>query len=335
MIAQTLAAIVMLDNTPLKSALGLLLNARSKSLAKVLDPLIVGSSGKSTQAREVDSVVRHLVQAIDVVLHTSQAAEEIFGSTQSSGLLLQLFDEIENPSSGIDSSRRLSPILSTLPNYPLLTRFLPPSILDFSPSITSSHGGVSPTDASTQIAAWRTRSTQELIEGVQLWIADLHGGARTLARIRSAVHERLLRGGDVAADLEQQLETTIEARLESVYRHHLSTLVVRFSSCLSTLLDQLDASPADLDPAYFLFEMSLPFPSTSTSGMSSSSIAVSPPTRKPRDPFAVFAEALRKRVAGRTPLADRGLEELEAQAQDLKEDFRSWLTSDGSEAESR
>lgn len=305
----------MLENISLPSSLHLLLESRSKSVSSLFD------STPSTNT--VEKVLHRLTEAIDIVLHTTAAASTIF----TSGLLLQILQEIESPSSSTASPESLQPILSTLPNYPLLSRHLPSSILDFSPflSITSERNRLSEEEAHREIEEWTQGTTERVVRGVEEWITDLKGGARSLTRIRQAVRDRLSSSsssGVAAVTMRERLEAAIEQRLETVYQLHFTNLVARVPELIGGLVTELGESKADIDPGWFLFEMSLSFPPISTT---SSAVAVAP-SPKLRDPYNSFVEKVTKRVSGRSPLIDRGVSELEASARELKQDLDGWLS---------
>ena len=173
----------MLENTTLPSCLGILLDARTKSLSAILDaPAHKSKSGKPVH--EIESVLERLHEVLGLVLHTVEAATVIFGAAPASaspppGLLLQLLEEVESPSgtASSDSSPKLEPILCTLPNHAVLQRHLPPSILDFTPflSIASPSNTLSPPEAHTQTQAWLAAETARIVAGVTAWVADLRG----------------------------------------------------------------------------------------------------------------------------------------------------------------
>jgi hypothetical protein len=312
-LAQTLASIVILDNITLRSALTLLLDARSKRLSAILDSMVIDK-------QQIDQVIGRTEEAIETVLSTVHAANILFGAAEHAGLLLQLLEEIETPSLLSNSSTQLPPILSMLPNYITLSRYLPDTILNFSPSIASSHATFSSRDASIEIQSWLTQSNHLVVEGVKASILHLGGGASTLRKLWTAICTRLLDYTWIAKDLERQLGSAIEDRFRSIYQQHLSTLVTRVPTCLTQLVSELSSSPADLDTAHFLFEMQLPFPSpTSTI-----------PSAKPvNDPLTVFRERVLKRLEGKSPLLDRGLNEMETSARILKDDLQDWLMITG------
>lgn len=323
----------MLENASFPSSLSTLLEARSKSLSAILDS---STSQKVKASREVGHVLTNLNNILGLILRTVEAASEIFGAAPEStaspadGLLLQILREIESPSAPAGSTEvtppSLSPVLSTLPNYPLLSRHLPPAILDFCPflSIDSARNALPPPTAHAQIQEWLAKETERVVEGVTLWIHSLHGGARTLSLIRDSIRSSLAcsagsPSASHAASLQSRLERTIESRLEAVYNQHLSTLISRVAPCLSSLLVALPTSPADLSTAYHLFESPLPFPPPQHYSM---------PARlagKTSDPFEGFLGEVVKRVEGRSPLVERGLGELEAHARELRVDLEEWL----------
>lgn len=318
----------MIENATLPSTLSLLLEARSKSLTVVLN-----SSTKSKHSHDITEVITQLSEALGIVLKTVEIANEIFTPSKlyPEGILSQLLRQIENPTpvassstSTTSSSIDLSPTLSSLPNYPLLLRHLSPSILDFTPflSIDSPRNILTVADAEIQISTWLTKETARVVRGVTSWISDLKGGARTLAKVRTAVRAGFNSSTSTissSSDLLAQLEGVIESRLEAVYQTHLTTLVQRVSPCLRSLLKALPDSKSDSDPSYFLFEELLPFPSPAHYALPSRVV------QHGIDPFDVFLEKVNKRVEGCSPLIERGLSELEAHARDLREDLQGWL----------
>ncbi|SGY40849.1 BQ5605_C003g02431 [Microbotryum silenes-dioicae] len=344
--ANTLAAIVMLENASLPSSLATLLEARSKTLSAIL--YATGSS----KSPDVDTILQRLNEALGVVLRTVDAASSIFGATSSpstsKSLLAQLLQEIEQPT-GLtnptdptkrdDQSPRLVPIIHTLPNHALLARHLPLSILEYTPSLPMSPSThpFDPSAAHSQVQSWLALETDRVVQGVTSWIAHLRGGARTLAQIRSTLRSSLaafsgLRDAqaDVAA-LEVSLNAALEARFEKFYRQHMRSLVDRVEPALSSALEKLPTSLPDLDTAEFLLETPLPFPKTSHYGVlpHMSTRANNNAAQSFSDtPFEAFLDQVNKRVIGRSPLIDHALSELEAHARDLRKDLQDWLESE-------
>lgn len=324
--AQTLAAIVMLESASLSTVLTSLLQARSNSLSEILH-----NHGQRIEgAREVEQVQSDLVRVLDLVLHTVEAAEQIFGTTpdrQPAGLLVQLLQEIEKPTgshAGV-ALPQLAPPLCSLPNYSLLSRHLPASILEFRPflSVSTSQNVLSPTDAQTKIREWALTESNRVVEEVTTWIKSLSGGARTLSLVRDTIKKCLEKKATLTTQsLQAQLEQMIEARLETVYRAQLTALVECVTPCLESLLRELPKSDADLSTAYLLFESPLSFPPTQHYALSAARHGKG---ANAGDPFDGFLKEVRKRVQGRSPLLERGVGEIEGQARQLRVDLQDWV----------
>lgn len=328
----------MLESTSIPSSLQSLLAARSNSLESFLN----------FEPTQIEALLHHLTLAINIVIETVQAAREIFGLHEQDGkggLLGALLSEIERPTNMDPSfveappdSTKLGPILLSLPNYVQLQKYLPLDIVSFTPflSLTAERNLLPPAVASREIDAWLGRATEQLVQGVTRWISDLEGGASTLAAVRTAVRGALATAGLLGIELQSQLERSMEQRLVLVYREQLAELVRRVPKCMDELLVALPGSGADTSAGYFLFEEPLSFPSPvlqlqpSRTSSSAPLLSASSSTVK-KDPFEVFLGKLFKRIEGRSPLLDRGMEELELGVKTLKRDLECWL--EGGEGE--
>ncbi len=313
----------MLENASVPSSLTTLLEARSKSLTAILN-----RPKTDKTAHEVQPLLTDLIQLLGLVLKTVEAAAEIFGASAAAaddGLLVKLLKAVESPSlspaAETSAEPTLGPILARLPNHQVLTKHLPPSIIEFTPflSLDSPRHGLSQAQAQAQIQAWLESETDRVVDGITTALGQLHGGARTLAQIRAAIKSSLSSGGAPAAQLHARLNAVIESRLAAVYSSHFNRLVDRVEPCLVGLLEDVHQSAADLDSAEFLFESPLAFPS---SGQYAAPVKVG---HKAHDPFHAFLSKVVKRVEGRTPLADKGLCEFEGHARDLRTDLEGWL----------
>lgn len=322
----------MLENSTLDTSLSLLLDARSKALTAILSP-----PTKSSRHHDINAVLQSLGDALSVALKTVATATEVFGAEgNKGGLLLNLLEEIENPSRSETSSTdriRLLPTLATLPNFALLNRHLPPAILAFTPflSIDSQKKSLSSVDAAAKIDGWLATAVEKTVKGVVVWISNLKGAAQTLAAVRAGVRKGLEGAGVTGIALKREIEKAIEERLEKVYRDHLGIIVSRVPKCLEELVKALPNSPADSSPSQFVFELDLPFPSTAIQSKSNrNSISSS----KVTDPFDIFLIKVKKRVHGRSPLIDNGISELESHARNLRDDLEGWMSTDGDDEES-
>ncbi|GAA5926932.1 hypothetical protein JCM10213_005528 [Rhodosporidiobolus nylandii] len=332
--AQTLAAITLLQDVSPSSALSTLLAARTEALQQAL-------TAPSSSRTGTSDVVASLEQVIGLVLRTVESATAIFGGEGQAqeGLLAQLLRELERPS--LTSAEKdaeeaeptaLAPILTTLPNYATLSRHLPRLVLNTTP-ILSVCSALSPSAIDAELSAWLSASVDAVVAGVGRWISSLASpspssllstgaSAKALSHLRAALSSSLARATppsfSAASALSARLTRTIEARLAAVYSAQLSDLVSRVRPDLEALLLALpaDDAEADRDPAHWLFETPLAFPSASKS-----------PGHGAVDPFEAFLGRVEKRTKGRSPLLDRGLSDLEAQAAAVRTDLECWLDS--------
>lgn len=328
--AQTLAAVVMLQESTTSAALSTLLDARSRTLDEVL-------RGPSTSAHSFTPTVvtERLEEVLGLVLRTVEAVSTIFGADSSEGLLSQLLRQVEEPT---DASSAVPPVFSAFPNYATLQRHLPESILRYSPTLAASRSALGAEHAvSRQLESWLSSEVDRVVSGISSWISTLcspaldspscpPAGAKPLSQIRLAIR-RILATAEpsslsIAKSLQSRLEGTIEALFADVYRSRLSALVSRVQSSLQTLLLALPDSEGDRDTAKFLFDTPLPFPSAGS--YVSRSVPAKGASAGP-DPFEAFLGKVGKRVEGRSPLLDTGLTELEDAARDLRADLEDWL----------
>ncbi|GAA5904941.1 uncharacterized protein JCM6883_004916 [Sporobolomyces salmoneus] len=346
-VAQILAALILLDHASPSSALSIFLKSRTHALSTLLAAPRVSTS---KSANEDSSAVQAKVEKVlDCVLKTVEAVDSIF--TSSSPLLPQLLREIEHPSSSSTSSSeeendsKLSPILSTLPNYPTLQRHLPPSILSYNPFLSSSSSSspLAKESISTSLSEWFESATDSLLSGIDESLTSLlletPQPALALSSLRDSILLQLSRAPPAAKDharkLEARLLGMIEGRLNGVYTLKLEQLVDSIEPILRrSLLSKLSLSEAEaeeeFDSAKFLFSLETPGdlipPPLPISSASKSTTTTS-------DPFVSFMTKLGKRVIGRTPLIDEGLETLEEQAKQITGDLGTWLTGDGNGGE--
>ncbi|GAA5868487.1 hypothetical protein JCM8547_006289 [Rhodosporidiobolus lusitaniae] len=342
--AQTLASIAVLQNASPSSALTTLLQARSDALSTLL-------SAPSSSRSDTAAVVSSLQQVLGLILRTVETVVAVFGSSPSAqsaaGLLRQLLQEVEHPSASASAEEELPephalpPILTTLPNYATLARHLPTSLLTHTPALSSSVDGdglSSSPNVDSQLSTWLSAETDRVVTGVSGWITSLTSsssssstsGAKPLSHLRTALLTTLSTSTPSSLSAAQTLRTrlshTIEARLAAVYTAQLSLLVQRVEPALSAILLALpgEGNAVDREPAKFLFEAPLVFPTT-TSHSSSSSSAAAGGAGGGHDPFESFLSRVSKRVAGRSPLLDQGLSELELLAKGVRSDLEGWL----------
>ncbi|GEM09693.1 vps51/Vps67 domain-containing protein [Rhodotorula toruloides] len=344
--AQTVAAIVMLQESTAPSALSTFLDARSRTLDELLR---APSTSSNTLTPTI--VTERLEQVLGLILRTVEAVSTIFGGATSGGMLAQLLQQVQHLSDTKvgDAGSSVPPIFSAFPNYSTLQRYLPDSILRYSPTLAASQAGSSNIHrgVSTQLESWLSSEVKRVVSGISSWISTLCSpapgspssplaGAKPLSHIRLAVRRTLATAEPVstavAKSLQSRLEGTIESHFADVYRSRLSDLVSRVQPSLQTLLLALPDSEADRDTAEFLFDTHLAFPSA---GMYVSRSVSTKAASVGADPFEAFLGKVGKRVEGRSPLLDRGLTELEDAARDIRADLEDWLgeKEDGKGAE--
>ena len=340
----------MLRHTDASAALSTFLDARSHALDELLQSPTSASTSKSQQQPDSAAIAERLFGVLALVLRTVEAAYTIFdaaGPDSLCGLLQELEQQPREgggaPSSGEEAAQGLPPILASFPNAPVLQRQLPPSIIEHRPSVSTE--ACSPSALRAAVEEWTGTATQQIIGGFSAWISSL-SEARALADLRQTGRRALATCSNpsssassstatatstsTAQELQSRLERAIEARLAEVYRARLGTLVARVRPSIEALLLALPGSAADTDPATFLFESPLAFPSASSYAPSSSSSLRSrggghAAEAGTIDPFESFLVKVGKRVDGRSPLLDRGVTELEDAAREIRVDLDSWL----------
>ncbi|KAK4053750.1 hypothetical protein OIV83_001406 [Microbotryomycetes sp. JL201] len=319
--AETLAAIMLLDNVTVPEALEALLHARSKALA----------AATAVTAEQLDSqnaIQERIRNVLGLLLDTVSTATTVFGSpsdssTASTGLLVQLLQELQRPTGSTHcESPQLCPILQTVPDYPSLARHLPQDILEYRPHIALDDAkSFRPDQAQADIRDWLQRESTAALDVIRSWIEQLSGGAHALWVVRDSVRFSLGKASTspYAQSLLRQLEGVIEARLDTVYRSRLAQFVSNVSLRLESLLSELGSSPSDLSTAHHLFEhpLALPQPQHYTSRSSRHG--------KGPEPFETFLNQVDKRKYGRSPLIDKSLSAFEDEAAELGRDVQEWL----------
>lgn len=201
-------------------------------------------------------------------------------------------------------------LLRTLPSSPLLLRYLPRQILDYTPFLVSS--SATPPSVPTSLSTW-------LGEALQLLSASLEGLVGQLSTIRSvwdlrAELQELLADLDGVEEVEKQtvsavLESAWEGRVKLIWERQLAGLSLALDASLKLKAGLLGSKEGegDVHPPQYLFSSSIPFPTLNS--------ALAPSSTLP-----TFRTALRKRVQGRSPLVDAVVKELEGLGEALRED---------------
>lgn len=334
-IAFTLGAIVMLRRTDSASALSTFLEARSQTLDDLLQ-----TPSSSSHAQEADSsaIAERSFGVLSLVLRTVEAVYCVFGANSDQATTLR--GVLQALKGDEQAGPALRPLVDAFPNPAALLRHLPPSFLSHRPDIHAD--GFDAQHVRMAVESWSHEATQRILRGFSAWISSL-SGAKSLADLRQTGRRAFATAQSssetsmaTAHALQSHLERAIEARLAEVYRARLDALVARVKPSLESLLLALQDSAADRDPAVFLFESPLVFPSTSSYAPSRRAGGGGHhlPTHAHAhgggegsvvDPFESFLVKVGKRVDGRSPLVDRGVSELEDAAREIRDDLASWL----------
>ncbi|GAA5862298.1 hypothetical protein JCM3774_004855 [Rhodotorula dairenensis] len=298
-LAQTLAAVVMLRHVDAAAGLSTFLEARSRALEELLQSPASTSQPQPQPPTATDTTAivaaERLFGVLALVLRTVEAAYAVFSDDASvqqqdslCGLLCELERQPTSPESAAGAGTEaggasvLPALLSAFPNAPVLQRHLPLSILKHRPSVSTAP--CSQSAVSAAIEHWTATATKLILAGFSAWISSL-SEAKALADLRETGRRALRATGHSATaastassatstatahELQRNLERAIEARLAEVYRARLAALVTRVRPSIETLLLALPESAADADAATFLFDTPLAFPSASSYAPTSS-----------------------------------------------------------------
>lgn len=230
------------------------------------------------------------------------------------------------PASSDDASAHLSStqplittrgLIQTLPSSPLLLRYLPRSILDYTPYL------LSPSASSPALASALTTWLKEALHLLATALEGLVGQLTTVRAVWTLRAEMTtlldsLVGVEPAekAEVASILSAAWDGRVRVIWDRQLAGLQSALSEALRLKLAALDQKEGegDVHPPFYLFAPSIPFPSLSTAASTST-------TRGPAASLPTFRTALRKRVAGRTPLVEAVVHELETLASALRDDI--------------
>ncbi|ELU45926.1 hypothetical protein AG1IA_00040 [Rhizoctonia solani AG-1 IA] len=324
----------------------------SPSVQLLKTPITPSAANAKAEKKTVREVVKAFRAVISLVAGTMAATRAIYGVD---GLFTQIIMDIqaEVPSQNIPTtvsqaqfpmsniiqpstltSRNLTTpqILYSLPSSSLLLRFLPPSITGYTPYVSTDAEGSDETKTGNtegELNGWLTAALEALALPARNWLNKLDS-VRGVWTVRGAVvkgivalegtketKDRLL-GAIEAAFIGRVLEVW-ETRLESI--EIIVSNALRRAASLSEVSASVDAKSQDINPLTFVYSSELPIVRTEPSGDSS---------------FRLFESALKCRVNRRTPLLDLSLSEMEAAAQELRDELTITLGDDNtSEAGTR
>lgn len=201
-------------------------------------------------------------------------------------------------------------LIKTLPSSPLLLRYLPQPILEYTPFLLSS--SATPPSLPTLLATWLRDALALLTTALEGLVGQLNT-VKDVWSLRAEIADLLssLEGVEDAekAEVSAVLSAAWDGRVRVIWERQLGNLQSTLHDSVRLRLASLDQKEGegDVHPPSYTFAPSIPFPTLNSSLPPSASL----PT---------FRTALRKRVLGRTPLIEAVVRELEGLAEGLRDD---------------
>lgn len=358
-VTETLASVMLLDNISVPEALDLFLEARKSNRDGILfEVMVAGQDQKDHNG--VKARAELVSSAVEIFVNTLDQLGEIFGEPGSAPLpkgLLSLLDAIQHPpnstttpvSPSLAARKRrstlvngyfkpptqdstptweLPPVLSQLPNPHQIFRYLPASIVSFSPFLDTSEARNSvtaPGGLRGVVDRWFDDGRSRLLAVLGPLLQDV-ASVEQLSALRTTLREVLAPTGSAADTFRLQLADRVNADLEgrflALHQAKLASLHTSTLTELASVLETLEVPPAS--PSDFLFSGVLPSLQTPT-GLTTSSAHTMDRA------FGSFVAHLSVRVEGRFPPAERVVRTMEEEARKMKEDVLSWTAGQGLE----
>lgn len=194
-------------------------------------------------------------------------------------------------------------IIQSLPSSQILLRYLPASVIEFTPFIAPS----TPPSLAAKLGPWQASAVDTVRESAPAWLDGLHSVADVWA-VRATLADML---GDEA--FEEQISAALEAewgaRVQAIWTAKLNAIVTSAETSLNDAADRIrsGAVVSDNEPETHMFA-DIAFPSAA--GIAGSGAG-----------FNSFLASLMRRSSYRTPILDEVLSGLESSASDIKADL--------------
>lgn len=360
-LAETLLAIILLDNLSVPDALALFLSQRIKTLRDILHPESTRGSRNRRDSRasirsmskERDEIESVLAESVKALLDTVTLVRAVFAKRNLGGSLLeelqrlvQVGETLPSPVKELNprrtsherrASRLASISIQVAPiapspsgppvSAPQVLQSLPSSqiLLHHLPSTITSFtpfiAPSSPPDIEDKLTAWQSTTIGILRDAGPEWLATLHSVA-DVWHVRAKLAS-LLDEGSLQEDIKQALEEQWGKRIESIWQDKLDRFIVLAESKTRQAGETLKVKGSEAGEAL------RGSPGLTTDTILSSFIFSempfpSAPTyalTASATPFNNFLSTIQKRGALRTPLLDEILVTLETAAKDLKQDI--------------
>lgn len=296
-------------------------------------PASASAANVTAERKAVREVVKTFRAVINLIGGTVAATQVIYSSD---GLFAQLIADIQTDVSSLDLpstasqpqfptqlptqiTRSLSTpqILCTLPSASLLLRFLPPSIIGYTPylsSDTDASGSANAEGMENELNSWLSNALEALAAPARTWLSKLDS-VRAVWAVRGSTVRGIasLEGSnEVKERLSRAVESAFASRVAEVWENRLENIEIAVGGALKRAITLLESSSEgnttreDVDPLAFVYSSELPPVRAEASGDAG---------------FLLFEAALKRRVNRRTPLLDSVLSEMEATARELRDEL--------------
>ncbi|QRV87540.1 Vps51/Vps67 protein [Ceratobasidium sp. AG-Ba] len=310
----------------------------SPSILLLKTPISAPVEAAKAERKAVKEVVKSFRAIFSLIGGTLATVRAIYGTE---GLLARIISDIQSdapisaalpptasqpnfPLSGntqllVSSSKSLTTpqILQSLPSASLLLRFLPSSIVGYTPYISteSEESGIDSDQTERELRAWMTMALEALAAPAKSWLGRLES-VRAIWAVRASVISGIasLEGTtQVKENLERAVEAAFAVRVVEVWERRLENVETATGSAINKAIALLANASGEEDTvktglqALSSFTMELPHVQADASSDSS---------------YQYFERALNRRANRRTPLLDSVLSEMEETARELREELK-------------
>lgn len=310
---QNLASLILLENSSLPQILSLFLTRRLSALEEVLSD-------------SQEDTAKYLIQTISLLASTLAQAQTLFSDSQEN--LLAILDQLQANSAALPTPSQpfnpknalkpedLPPILHTVPNMHHLLRYLPHSIISFTPYIDMRQT-ISSDSLDKEIEEWFKLASSKIIDSLKIKLQAIESASDLAILHRSII--AFPSSSTQISTLQTRLTTTLESRLAAVIQLSLNALLEQFTSSLNTALHSEHQAPAE-----HLFGSLEPLGNKPAITTAKEAEVL----KAHQVPIARFRSVIRKRVDARPDVLDGLLSLMEAEMGRLVLEVKEWMGGD-------
>lgn len=235
----------------------------SPSVQLLKTPVSTSAANLKAERKVVREVVKAFRAVITLIGGTVAATQVIYGSD---GLFAQLIADIQTDVSSLDlpstasqpqfptqlstqTTRNMSTpqILCTLPSASLLLRFLPPSIIGYTPYVSSdteASGPAKAEDMEKELNIWLDNALEALAAPARAWLGKLDS-VRAVWAVRGSIVQGIasLEGSNgVKERLGRAVEAAFASRVSEVWESRLENLEIAVGNALKRAITDLESS---------------------------------------------------------------------------------------------